>query len=106
MSFQIRSSSITYYRLFFIALFIATGIIGLGVALLENFMVIEVFTTVSEADKEALISVSTVMGIIGISLASLMIFLMQERRDTKVDRRKYAKSVDFSERRGYSDRRM
>ncbi len=106
MSFQLRSNSITFYRLFFIALFIATGIIGLGVALLENFMAIEVFATATESDKQALIAISAVMWIIGISLASLMVFLMQERRNKSNDRRRLASTLDFAERRGYNDRRL
>ncbi|MCK5395072.1 MAG: hypothetical protein KAJ32_03725 [Gammaproteobacteria bacterium] len=105
MLIQIHSNLFLYYRLFFIALFLLLGISGVGIVVLEYYAGIDVVTIDSEFEKEALYTTSVVIGILGLTVALIMIFLMQERRSSTSDRRQLARSLDFPDRRSSTDRR-
>ncbi len=105
MLFQIRSNSFTVYRLFFLALFIVMSVVSIAVAVLDSFAGYEIIKIADAADKQAFYATAIAMGLIGFSVSGIMLFLMQERRDYSMDRRQRAQSVEFSERRNYSDRR-
>lgn len=105
MQIQIRSNSFTVYRLFFLALFIVMSMMSIAVVILDNYAGFQIISIADKADKQAFYATAIAMGLIGFSVSGIMIFLMQERRDYNTDRRQRAASVDFPERRSYSDRR-
>jgi len=105
MLFQIRTNLFFYYRLFFIFLFLLLGTSGVGVVVLEYFTNIDIFAAESEFDKKALHTTSLVMGALGFTVASIMIYLMREKRDFTTDRRQSSRPLDFAERRSNLDRR-
>jgi len=102
---KIRANSVTLFRLFFIALFFLMGICGLSIILLEQYAGITIIATELEADREAIYAISSFIGILGLVTSFLMFYLMQERRDAKVDRRQRTHSLSFTDRRGIMDRR-
>ena len=104
--FHLRSNiSLLYYRLFFVALFLLMGFSTLGIVLLEQYASINIITTESEAEKQALHVALSIMGILGNTTAFIMIYLMRERRHSGPDRRQQSMHTDFSERRTSTDRR-
>lgn len=105
MIFQIRDGSFTFYRVFFIGLFLLMGVFGLGSALLENFTDTRIFFIGSEFDNHALQITFIIMGILGFCTAFMMIFLLREKRGIKVERRRQFKPVNFTDRRTSRDRR-
>lgn len=106
MILKIRSNLFTIYRLFFIALFILMGITCIGIALLDNYAGIHIILTLSENDKQGMLAALTIVGVISLFVATTMIYLWQERRGDKIERRQYAQAVEFPERRSYEDRRL
>ena len=105
MLFQIRTNLCFYYRLFFIFLFLLLGISGVGIAVLEYFTSIDIFAAESEFDKEALHTISLVMGVVGFAVACIMIYLMREKRSSISDRRQLSRPLDFADRRTNLNRR-
>jgi len=104
--FHIRFNiSLLYFRLFFIALFLLLGVSTVGIVVLEQYAGINIIITESAIDKEALHVGLSVMGILGISTASIMIYLMREKRHPGPDRRQQSIPVDFTDRRKNIDRR-
>ena len=87
MIIKLRSNSITAFRLLFIALFLIMGIAGIGIILLEQNADTSIITTPLEIDRKAFYAASSFIGVCGLFTSSLMIYLMQERRDSGFDRR-------------------
>ena len=104
MIFHIRSNMMVYYRLFFIALFFVLGTCAVGTVLLERYADISIIITQSAIDKQALHVTLSTMGMFGIATASIMIFLMRERRSSAPDRRQKSSPVETGRRRNI-DRR-
>lgn len=102
---KFRSNSITIFRLFFIILFLLLGIAGISIILLEQYAGISIIVTESEVDRKALFAASSFIAVFGLSISSLMFYLMLERRDPAFDRRQQPKQLDFPNRREDSDRR-
>ncbi len=105
MLFHLRSNMILYYRLFFIALFLLSGISAVGIVLLENYAGINIIFTESEIDTKALHITLILLGIFGIATAFIMIFLMRERRSSAPDRRHKSTPTESIGRRINADRR-
>lgn len=107
MIIKLRSNSITPFQLLFVALFLIMGITGIGIILLEQsgITTITTITTQLEMDRKAFYATSSFIGVCGLFTSSLMIYLIQERRDSNFDRRQRAEQLDFANRRGNSDRR-
>ena len=105
MIFQIRNGSFTFYRVFFIGLFLFMGVLGLGSGLMESYTDTRIFSVGSEFDNHALQLTCTIMGILGFCTAFMMIFLLREKRGIKFERRKQFKPVNFTDRRTSRDRR-
>ncbi len=106
MSYEIRSNLFLYYRFFFIALFLLLGISCIGTVALGHYADIDIVTTESEFDKNALHTTLLVMGTLGIMVASMMLFLMREKRGNRNDRRKSSQPFNYANQRRYvSDRR-
>lgn len=105
--FHIRSNvSLLYYRLFFIALFLLLGFSTVGIVVLEQYAGINIIITESEIDKKALHVALSLMGILGISTAFIMIYLMRERRQSAPDRRQQSLPTNFTDQRINIDRRV
>jgi len=106
MPYQIRSNSFTFYRLFFVALFLLMGFVGLGTVVLENYTGIEIIMADSDVEKQAIEATLTVMGLLGFFVAGVVVYLMQERRYHDLDRRRHDRSIDRPDRRRADDRRL
>jgi hypothetical protein len=104
MIIKLRSNSVTALQLLFVALFLIMGIAGIGIILLEQSGITTI-TTQLEIDRKAFYAASSFIGVCGLFISSLMIYLMQERRDSGFDRRQRAEQLDFADRRENSDRR-
>ncbi len=105
MIFQIRRDSFTLYRVFFIALFLLMGFLGIGSVLLENYTDTRIFFAGSEFDNHALQVTFTIMGILGFCTAFMMVYLLREKRSIKIERRNQFKPLNFTDRRTSKDRR-
>lgn len=105
MQFRIRTNLDLYYRLFFVALFMLFGMLSLGIVVLENLFGINVITMLSGMEKQALLSILKVMGIIGICISMLVLYFMREKRRIKQDRRHNSVIVKFERRLNFDDRR-
>lgn len=105
MQFRIRTNLDLYYRLFFVALFILFGLLALGIVVLENLFGINVIPLLSDMEKQALLSILKVMGIIGICISMLILYFMREKRRVKQDRRHNTIIVKFERRLNFDDRR-
>ena len=105
MNIKVRSNSVTAFRLFFVALFLIMGIAGIGIIVLEQYAGISIISTQLEIDRKAVYAASSFIGVFGLFTSLLMIYLMQDRRNSDFDRRQRAKRLDFSDRRGNSERR-
>jgi hypothetical protein len=105
MIIKLRSNSVTALQLFFVALFLFMGIAGIGIILLEQYAGISIITTQLDINRKAFYAALSFIGIFGLFTSSLMIYLMQERRDSGFDRRQQPEQLDFADRRGNSDRR-
>ena len=99
MLFRIRTNLDLYYRLFFVALFLLFGIFSLGIVALEDYLGISIIPLKSEMEKQALTSILSVMGILGICTAILIFYFMREKRRKDADRRQHTTPIHFSERR-------
>ena len=105
MLFHIRSNVALYYRLIFVLLFLLLGIACLGVVILEDYAGLQFIMVESRVDKNAIHSILTVLGILGICTSGIMVYLMQEKRSPGSDRRKVSQETDFEDRRTTPDRR-
>ena len=107
MPYEIRSNLFLYYRFFFVALFLLLGISCIGTVALGHYADIDIVTTKSEFDEKALYTTLLVMGTLGIIVASMMLFLMREKRGVMNDRRKSSQPFNHAnQRRHVSDRRV
>ena len=106
MLFHIRSNVALYYRLIFAFLFLLLVITSLGVVILEDYADLQFIMVESRMDKNAIHSILTVLGILGISTSGIMVYLMQEKRSHGADRRKVSQPTDFEDRRTTPDRRV
>jgi len=105
MFITIRKNSVPYYRLFFITLFLFIGLAGIGCAALYYFTSISLFATVSDIDQQALHATSFAVGSICFLNASLMTYLLKEKRTPHSERRQNSQSIHFRDRRRLADRR-
>jgi len=105
MPYQIRNNVLLFYRLFFIVLFLLLGVSCIGTVGLEYYADVDIIATESDFDEQALHTTLLVMGLLGLIVATIMIYLMQERRSPQSDRRQLSKSLDFTDRRSSTDRR-
>ena len=104
--FHIRFNvSLLYFRLFFITLFLLLGVSTVGIVVLEQYAGINTIITESKTEKQALHVALNIMGILGISTAFIMTYLMRERRHSAPDRRRQSIPTDFTDRRVNIDRR-
>ena len=106
MLLYIQSKSFFCYRVLFVALFLLMGIACLGVFSLQQLFDYNLVITGSETGNEALLATLCFMGVLGFLTASMMIYLMREKRQPASDRRQISKSVSFSERRTGANRRI
>jgi hypothetical protein len=104
MIIKLRPNSITAFLLLFIALFLIMGIAGIGIILLEQYAGITIIITPLEIDSKAFYTASSFIGVCGLFTSSLMIYLMQERRDSGFDTGQRPEQLDFANRRYNSDR--
>ena len=81
------------------------GITSAGVSALEYYAGIDVITTDSIGEQNAMYSTLILMSILGFSIAFFMIILMEERRGENLDRRNLSKPLDFDDRRSSVNRR-
>ena len=72
--------------------------------LLEHYAGISIIITESDIDKQVLDVTLSTMGMFGIATASMMIFLMRERRSSAPDRRHKSSPIE-TDRRTNIDRR-
>jgi hypothetical protein len=73
---------------------------------LGHYADINIVTTESAFDEKALHTTLLVMGTLGIMVASMMLFLMREKRGNRNDRRKSSQPFNYANQRRYvSDRR-
>ncbi|RLA04181.1 MAG: hypothetical protein DRQ47_03820 [Gammaproteobacteria bacterium] len=106
LTFFVRSNiSLLYFRLFFIASFMVLGIFSVGISLLEQYAGMNIIRAVSGIDKAALHSSLYLMGILGVTVGSVMIYIIREKRQPSTDRRQTSQAIDFCERRSAGDRR-
>ena len=94
MLLRIRTNLDLYYRLFFVGLFLLFGVISLAIVALENYIGIRVLPLASEMERQALVSVLSVMGILGICFSLLILYFMREKRRAEADRRRQSVPVD------------
>jgi hypothetical protein len=106
MLLHIRSNiSLLYYRLFFVALFLLLGFSSAGIVVLELYAGINIISTQSETEKQALHVALSIMGMLGMVMAFNMIYFMIEKRRSDIDRRLQSRPTDFTDRRARIDRR-
>jgi len=106
MSLYIQSKLFFSYQVLFVALFLLMGVACLGVVSLQQLFDYNLVTTGADADNEALLATFGFMGVLGLLIAFIMIYLMREKRQSSSDRRQIFTPVSFSERRIQNDRRM
>jgi len=106
MLIKIRSNARTFYRWFFIFLFLVMGIVGLGISILDSYAGVNIIVTESDINNKALLATVTFLGVLGIVTSALMIYLMQEKRSNSGNRRKSSMPYLSSERRISTDRRV
>ena len=106
MFYPTHSKLLYFYRLFFITLFLLLGITGAGILLLECVAGIDVISTESDIDEQALYVSCGFMALFGLITAFIMIYLMKEKRKASIDRRRHDQPLDFTDRRSNIDRRL
>ncbi len=105
MFINIRANSVPYYRLMFIALFVVLGLVGTGITALDYFLDISILEAGSQGEQDALHATSFFIGMVGFFNASLMTYLLKEKRTPGSDRRRHSQAIHFKDRRSASDRR-
>ena len=105
MSFHIRTNISLYYRLFFVTLFLVSGLSAMGIVLLESFADISIITTESEIDKKFLLAILSILGFSVTCTAVLLIYFMREKRYSRADRRQQSISSVYPGHRSNIDRR-
>ncbi len=105
MLIKIRQNSVPYYRLLFIALFLLLGVTGIGIAALDYFAGISLIASEYDVDHEAFHATSFIIGVIGFFNASLMTYLLKEKRSPGSNRRSADINITFPDRRITEDRR-
>lgn len=103
MLLHIRTNLDLYYRLFFVALFLLFGLSALATVILENYAGISIIPLQSEMEKQALLSVLGVMGVLAICVSLLIVYFMREKR--RKDRRQESTATSLHDRRIIEDRR-
>ncbi|MFK5893705.1 MAG: hypothetical protein QM504_10840, partial [Pseudomonadota bacterium] len=96
---------LTLYRIFFISMFLLLGLTGVGMFFFELFVKTSVFFTEPEVVQQALHITALVIGAAELVSGGLMFYLLQEKRNTNVDRRQHSIVYAFPERRTVSNRR-
>jgi hypothetical protein len=89
----------------YIILFLLLGIVSLGIVVLEDYAGLQLIMVESRMEKDAIHSILTVMGILGICTSGITLYLIQEKRNHGRDRRKASQATDFEDRRKTPDRR-
>jgi hypothetical protein len=97
MLFNIRTNLDLYYRLIFVGLFLLFGLSALGIVMLEDYAGISIIPLESEIEKQALLSILSVMGVLGTCTGLLILYFMREKR--RADRRQRSSTITFPERR-------
>jgi len=105
MSLKIRPASFTLYRITFVALMFAIGIICLGTMLLETYTEIRIIDLEPGIDYDAILATSGVAGFLGLASGCMMYLLMLDRRTVRKDRRQHQQDIGFPDRRTRPDRR-
>jgi len=105
MPLYIQSKSLLSYQVLFVALFLLLGLTCLGVVSLQQLFGYNLVTIGADAENEALLATLGFMGVLGLSIAFMMIYLMREKRITSSDRRQVSAPVSFNERRIRTERR-
>ncbi len=105
MAFKARPNTFTYYRLFFVTLLFAGGVISLGLAALEYLGGFALFGTESVAERDSILIAISIAGVLCLIYASLMLMIISDRRGKKPDRRQRQMPIDFPDRRSGLDRR-
>jgi len=106
MLLYIQSKSFFCYRVLFVALFLLMGVACLGVVSLQQLFDYNLVTINSDTGNEALFATLSFMGVLGFLIASMMIYLMREKRISSSDRRQTSAPVSFNDRRIQIDRRI
>jgi len=102
----IQSKTFFCYRVLFVALFLLMSVACLGVVSLQQLFDYNLVTIGSDTDNEALFVTLCFMGVLGFLIASMMIYLMREKRISSSDRRQASITLSFNDRRIQSDRRI
>ena len=105
MLLKLRQQSFALYRLFFIVITYAIGIVCLCIWILESVLEKNILTIDAGISHDALLATCFITGIVGIAAGSLMLSFMNERRHVSNDRRQQQSPIDFPDRRTNLDRR-
>lgn len=104
MLFRIRTNLDLYYRLFFVGLFMVFGLAALGIVVMEDYLGMRIIPLASEIERQALLSVLGITGVLVIIMAFIVLFFMREKR--RIERRRQTSTTGFPERRIiFTDRR-
>lgn len=108
MSFKFRPTTLAIYRIFFVLLIYATGIICSSIWILETYMQVQLLSqllpSMDNTVYVSLLATSGVTGVAGIVAGSILLSLLADRRIFDGDRRQQDIEIDFPDRR-IADRR-
>lgn len=105
MSYKSRPIRFAFYRLFFVVLLFAIGIVCLGQVVMEHFLGYSLIPAEPEVDHDAILLGSIISGILSMVYGFSLLRIMTDRRLKVSERRQRQMPIDFPDRRSGIDRR-
>lgn len=99
MAYKKRENQSNSFRWAFAYLFLLSGLISLSTALLNHYTGINLLPIESNYELEAVYVILSVFGFMGVITASIMMYLLQERRDDFSERRMQRQPFNYANRR-------
>lgn len=106
MSYKFRPLKFTYYRIFFVVLLFAVGIICLAQLLIEAIYGVSLITPELKSDHDAVLVGTVICGLLSLMFGFIMLRLLIDRRLQSTDRRQRQLPIDFPDRRSGEERRV
>lgn len=105
MSYKSRPVKFGFYRLFFVVLLFAIGIISLCQPVMEHFLGYSLIPAEPEVDHDAILLGTIISGLLSMVYGFFLLRIMTDRRLQASERRQRQVAIDFPDRRSGIDRR-
>ncbi len=105
MSYRSRPIKFAFFRLFFVALLLATGLSCLGLVVMEHYFDFNIISANSKNSYDAIFTGIIISGLLSLFYGIVLLRIMTDRRLQKYDRRQCQAPINFPDRRSGIDQR-